>query len=130
MPYDELTYKHLNKLKQDIQGKISDNTGEASRSLTIEGNTLFGNDYIYYLANGSAPWKNPEKWRGLGFHMQESGWNKTNPYAAAFNIAHFGNAVYRGERNGLPLDNMVNDMLDELHKELPEYAKAEVLKWL
>lgn len=134
MPYSELTYKHLNNLKQKIQEDIStnnmNNTGGASQSLEIQENKLLGNDYIYYLAHGSAPWKNPENWKGLGFYMQKDGWNKVNPYAAAYKIAHEGNAVFRKERQGLQIDKLVNDTINDLTKELPDYAAAEALKWL
>ena len=53
MPYEELTYKHLNNLRDEIRAQMSakglDDTKSASNSLEIEGNKLTGNDYIYFL---------------------------------------------------------------------------------
>src|SRR5512142_2868581 len=59
MNYNELTAKHLEKLKQRIQDAMSsknlDASGEASASLEVNGNKLLGIDYLYYLDKGRGP---------------------------------------------------------------------------
>lgn len=134
MTRDELTYKHLTRLKERIISEMKTlnmtNTGDAISSLEVMDNQLIGNDYIYYLVYGSKPWKNPEKYKYLGILLRDAGWNKTNPFAAAYKIAHEGSAIYRGKRKGLPLEQLIDDMLEELYAELHENEKVEVLKFL
>lgn len=134
MSFETLTHKHLTNLKSEIQAVMAsknlDNTGDAYQSLEVSGNQLIGLDYIFYLDKGSAPWQNPSNYKALGYILTKNGWSKINPYAAAWSIANLGSQIYRNNAKGLQLDLLVNNMLEDLTKELPDEAAAEALKWL
>jgi len=136
MSYEKLTARHLNLLKARISDTLAakgiDNTGGASASLEVKGNKLMGNDYLYYLDQGSKPWTHPQDYKSLGFILDKSGWAKNrgvNPYAAAYGIANKGSRIFRDKSKGIQLDSLVDEMLENLIKELPDEVAAEVLKW-
>jgi hypothetical protein len=134
MNFEALTQKHLNNLKANIQSVMASkniyNSGQASESLEVVDNKLLGNHYIYYLDKGSAPWSNPGNYKALGYILTKNGWAKINPYAAAWAIAHKGSQIFQNNSKGIELDMLVDNMLDELIKELPDEAAVEALKWL
>lgn len=131
---EEIIYKHLNRLKENIIKEMRSlgmiNTGGAINSLEVEENKLLGNNYLYYLVYGSKPWKNPENYKYLGILLKDAGWNKTNPFAAAYKIANEGSSIYRGERKRLDLERLIDDMLNELYEDIAENEKIEILKFL
>ena len=63
MPYEELTRKHLNNLKQRIeqmmQTKGLNASGSTVDSLEIRDNKLLGDEAFYYLDKGRGPGKFP-----------------------------------------------------------------------
>jgi len=134
MNYSDATKKTLESIKKKIEDTINakglNNSGEALNSLEIDGNQLLGNDYIYYLDKGSAPWVDPTKYKSLGYILSLQGWNKYPPYAAAYSIANYGSKIFQNKSLGLQLDNIIEESIDELIKELPEVAAMEALKWL
>lgn len=138
MSFESLTHKHLNTLKENIQREMSsknlDNTGEASNSLEVKGNQLLGNDYIYYLDQGRRPGKFPPVQNLRDWVRSKLGLDSAEAKQVAFligrKIANEGTTIYRNKSKGIELDSLVNEMLDNLTKELPEQAAAEVLKWL
>jgi len=136
MSYEALTAKHLNNLKEKIQRTIAskglDNSGEAFNSLEVKGNQLLGNDYIYFLDQGRAPGKFPPtliSWvkNKLGLEGSEA---KQVDFLVRRKIARDGTNIYRNKSKGIELDTLVEDTLNELTKELPDYAASEALKWL
>ena len=135
MNYNELTHKHLTALKEKIQRQITskglDNSGEAFNSLEVNGNKLFGNDYIYYLDKGRAPGKFPPtliNWvrNKLGLQGSEA---KQVDFLVRRKIAREGTEIFRNNSKGIELARLVDETLDELIKELPEQVAVEVLKW-
>lgn len=138
MSFETLTHKHLTNLKSEIQAVMAsknlDNTGEASQSLEISGNQLIGLDYIFYLDKGRSPGKFPpvqnlRDWveSKLGLSSKES---KSVAFLIGRKMANEGSGIYRNNAKGLQLELLVNNMLEDLTKELPDEAAAEALKWL
>lgn len=136
MSYEIKTAKALNELKQNIQSTLAaknlDNTGEASMSLEVNGSQLLGNDYIYYLDQGRRPGKFPPSlidWvrNKLGLKGNEA---KQVDFLVRRKISREGTEIFKNKSNGLELDKLVNEMLDNLIKELPNEVAAEGLKWL
>lgn len=138
MPYNELTSKHLNNLKSKLQETISSkgmgNTGGAYDSLEVKGNQLLGNDYIYYLDQGRRPGKFPpvknmQEWvsQKLGLQGNEM---KRAAYAIGLSMKENGTKIYQDKSKGIQLENLVNEMLEDLYKELPNEVAVEALRWL
>lgn len=138
MSYETLTRKHLenlrDKLREEIASRGMDSSGGAFDSLEVSGNQLLGNDYIYYLVNGRGPGKFPPvanivEWvrTKLGLEGREA---RQAAYLIGRKISLQGTSIFRDKSKGLPLDALVEEMLDELTKEVAEEAKVEVLKWL
>jgi len=136
MNFDALTAKYLGNLKEKIQGAIAskglDNSGEAFNSLEVKGSQLLGNDYIYYLDKGRGPGKFPPTLIGwiknkLGLEGTEA---KQVDFLVRRKIAREGTEIFKNNSKGIELDNLVNEMVDELIKELPGAVTVEVLKWL
>lgn len=136
MSYEELTAKHLNSLKEKIQGTIAskglDNSGDAFNSLEVSGSKLLGNDYIYFLDKGRAPGKFPPSLMGwinnkLGLKDREA---KQVDFLVRRKISREGTEIFKNKSKGLELDKLVDEMLDELIKELPDQVAVEALKWL
>jgi len=133
MPYEEVTKKTLEELRDKIRAKIPNNTGDAASSLEIDGNKLLGNDYIYYLDKGSKPWANPDKYKSLGYVLGLSGWAEKkgiNPYAAAYGIAHNGSSIFRHPEKGIQLDSLVNETIENLYETIKEQAVIEAKTFL
>jgi len=138
MSYDELTYKHLNNLKDKIRDvlrfKNLDNTGDAENSLEISGNELLGNDYIYYLDKGRGSGKFPPVNNIVEWVRSKLGLTGTESKQVAFlvgrKIANEGTEIFKDNSKGIELDKLVDETLKELLKELPDKAAAEALTWL
>ena len=134
MPYDQVTNKHLNNLKAKIAERIPNNTGGAASSLEVKGNQLLGNDYIYYLDQGRRPGrfppvKNMIEWVNskLGIQGKEA---KSIAFLVGRKLANEGSEIFKDKSKGIRLDELIDETLEELYKELPNEAAAEVLKWL
>lgn len=139
MPYDELTQKHLENLKKNIQQAMSskglDNSGQASQSLEVDGNKLLGANYIYYLDQGRRPGKFPpirsiQDWILNKLGLDAYGKDKGIAYLVGRKISNEGTDIFKNRAKGIQLDELVDDMLNELYKELPDEVAAEALKWL
>lgn len=138
MNYDELTYKHLSKLSDSIANAIESkgliNSGDVIRSLEIKGNKLLANDYIYYLDQGRGPGKYPPMMSLRQWVMNKLGVEPDEVNSIAYlisrKIARDGTDIFRNSAKGIQLDILVDAMLEEITKELPEVAAAEALKWL
>lgn len=136
MSYETLTAKHLNNLKEKIKSTLAekniDNSGEASLSLEVKESQLLGNHYIYYLNQGRGPGKFPPSMMGwirdkLGLHGVEA---KQVDFLVRRKIAREGTEIFKNKSKGLEFDKLVDDMLDEIIKELPNEVAVEALKWL
>jgi hypothetical protein len=138
MPYDDITEKYLSLLKEDIADTIKtkgiSDTGSAIDSLEVKGNTLLGNDYIFALDKGRKPGKFPpvkniRDWvrRKLGVKEREV---NGVAYVIGRKISEDGTRIYNDPKEGIELDKKVESMLEELYKELPNYAAAEATKYL
>jgi hypothetical protein len=138
MNFDELTNKHLgnlsNKIAETLAAKNLDNTGSAIRSLEIKGNQLLGNDYIYYLDKGRAPGKFPPVQTIRDWVSQKLGVDNkivnSIAYLVGRKISKEGTAIFKNSSKGLQLDILVEEMLEDLTKELPEKMAAEALTWV
>lgn len=138
MSFETLTHKHLNNLKVEIQSVMAaknlDNTGEASQSLEVSGNKLTGNDYIFYLDTGRAPGKFPpvqniRDWVRLKLGISGRDLNSVS-FLIGRKLANEGSGIYRNKAKGIQLDLLVDKMLDDLLKELPNEAAVEAQTWL
>jgi len=116
-----------------IKEDINDYSGKASQSLKVEidGNTVIsiGADYIELLNRGSHPWSNPDKYKSLGFILNKNGWAVSkglNPYAVAYNLAHFGSQIFQGKKKGLQIEDKKERLQKELKEQLPQYIKIDV----
>lgn len=135
MNFDKITAKHLDQLKSRIADTLAakgiDNTGEASASLEVSGNQLLGNDYLYYLDQGRKSGKFPPSLMGwirtkLGLEGKEA---KQVDFLVRRKISREGTEIYKNRANGIELDSLVSEMLENLVKDVGEAAKVEVLKW-
>ncbi len=138
MNFKELSEKHLTELAKRIQGvMISKNMvagGEAFNSLEVKGNKLLGASYLYYLDKGRAPGGWPplsaiRDWirNKLNIPVQEE---KAAMFLIGRKIARDGTSIYRNNSKGLQLDTLIDEMLENLTKELPEKMAAEAFTWL
>jgi hypothetical protein len=139
MNFDEITTKHLERLKlsigQTIINKGLDDSGAAIDSLEVQGNKLLGNDYIYFLDQGRGPGKFPpvtniRDWvrRKLGVEDKEV---NGISYVIGRKISREGTSIFNNKSKGIELDNLIDEMLQELYDELPEamFAQKEVMTW-
>lgn len=116
-----------------IRDAMPKDEGTAAQSIhiKIQGDEIqsVGSYYIEYLDRGSAPWKNPEQFKKLGFILDKSGWadrKNTNPYAAAYSIAHYGSQIYRGRKTGIELDQKLDDLNKRLMQKIPKFVNREI----
>lgn len=139
MPYDELIRKHLENLKEKIIFQMSskgiDNTGAASASLEVKDNELLGYDYIYFIDKGRRPGRFPpvniiRDWVRSKLGISEERENNSVAFLVGRKIANEGTNIYQNQSRGIELDRLVEETLNELQKELPEYAATEALKYL
>ena len=134
MPYDQITNKHLNNLKNKIAERIPNNTGGAVSSLEVSGNQLLGNDYIYYLDQGRAPGRFPPIQNIREWVNSKLGLSGKEGNSVAFligrKLANEGSEIFKDKSKGIRLDELIDETLDELYKEIPNEAALEVLKWL
>jgi hypothetical protein len=124
----------MRKIQELMKSKELDNTGEASSSLEVQGNKLLGIDYFYYLDHGRGPGKFPpvDKIRDwvsskLGITGKEI---NSIAYLIGRKISNEGSEIYKDNSLGIELDRLIDETLEELNKELPDAAAAEVMKWL
>lgn len=106
-------------------------SGMTSESLEVRGNQLLGDESIFYLDKGRGPGKFPpvdniRQWVRQKLGLEDDG----VAYLVGRKIATEGTEIYKDNSLGLELDRLIDEMLEELNKELPEAAAAEALKWL
>lgn len=138
MPFDELTYKHLNRLSETIRQVMKEknlsNTGGAEASLEVKGNRLLGNDYIYFLDQGRKPGKFPPVTTMRDYVREKLLIEEKEVNQVAFlvgrKIKRDGTDIFRNSAKGLQLDRLVDNMLEELYKEIPETATVYAKKLL
>ena len=137
MPFNELTQKHLNNLKNKIiqimDSKDMNDTGGTKASLEIRGNELLGNEPIYYLDQGRRPGGYPPpdimlKWVESKLKLQDTE-AKQVAFLISRKIAEDGSIIYNDKSQGLQLDDLIENTLDELYKELPLATEVEILKF-
>ena len=137
--FENITKKHLNELKKEIENDMSskglNNTKSAVNSLEVKGNTLWGNSYIYFLDKGRRPGKFPpvnamRDWVRSKLGITNDNENKSVAFLVGRKISNFGTNIFRDKSKGIQLDNKVNNMLNNLYEELQGEAKAEALTWL
>ena len=124
--------KEVREFAQSIKNDINNHSGKAGGSLRIVSKPnnikLIGVDYIEILNRGSGPWQNPENYKSLGFRLKD--WAKSkgiNPFAAAFNIAHFGSQIFQKKKPGLQIEKKRDELQNKLNRGVPRRAKADVL---
>ncbi len=138
MPYEIITQKHLQNLKVRIQQVMSakslDNTGSASASLEVNSNKLLGNDYIYYIDHGRGPGRFPPVDNIRNWVRDKLGVGGRELNSVSFlvgrKISEQGTEIFKDRSKGIELDILINEMIEELCKELPDEMKTEVLSWL
>lgn len=129
----------VRRTNDQIRQDIPKDEGKAAQSIHIElhGNEIqsVGSSYIEYLDRGSAPWKNPEQYKKLGYILDKSGWadrNNTSAYAAAYSIAHKGSQIYQGKKTGIQLDQKLKDLSARLAQKIPKFVADNIktqMKW-
>jgi len=121
-----------------INRKLVD-TGKSIESLKIESSNnnvkLLGVDYLEFLERGSRPWadKSLKSKRKLGYILKVSGWaarKGVNPYAVASVIVESGSQIFRNERAGIEVDNLVSDFKNRLNARITSFAKLEIERGL
>jgi hypothetical protein len=136
MSYEITTAKALEGLKQKILTEMSRKkmyaSGETAESLEVKENKLLGSESIYFLDQGRAPGKFPPSLMAwvrdkLGLRGAEA--DQVN-YLVRRKIANEGTEIYKNKSKGLELNKLVDEMLENLTKELPNEVAAEALKWL
>lgn len=126
------------EIRSDLSSKGFDDSGEAANSLRItktkKSVTSHGVFYIEYLDRGSAPWRNPNQYKKLGFILSAdvSDWafrkaTDISPYAIAHTIAHKGNSIYRNPSSGLTILRKIDDLKVKIKNNAPFWAKADIL---
>ncbi len=123
-----------NEIKNDLSSKNIDNTGEASNSIRIEVSetkekiniTSKGIDYLYYLDQGRAPGKFPPVDKIYDWVINKP--VDINPYLVGRKIAKEGTAIFRNRSKGIMLHEKRRELLDEINKKSPEWAKNDMLK--
>jgi hypothetical protein len=138
MTREELTNKHLERLKENIQRSISDKgmtyTGGAAASLEVKDNQLLGNDYIYFLEYGRKPGKYPpvkpiRDWVRDKLGVADKEVNSVG-FLVSRKIANIGTDIHTGARPNLGLEAMVEETLESLVKELGENEQIEILTFI
>jgi len=136
MNFEELIKKHLTNLQERIKNELAskniDASGDASKSLEVKGNQLLGNDYLYFVDQGRKPGKFPPSlinWvrQKLGLEEREA---KQVDFLIRRKIAREGTEIFKDKTKGLQVETLVNEMLDELLKELQDEAVVEAKTWL
>ena len=119
---------------EEIIRDMPKDEGTAANSLRVEevGSEVrsIGLARIEYLDRGTRPWKDKSKWKYLGFILDESGWAERkgrNPYAAAYNIAHFGSQIFQGKKQGIQLDKKIEELKQRLMQKLPNFVRMEII---
>lgn len=138
MPYEQLTARVLNGIKDKIRDRLAernlDNTGEAGLSLEVRGAELWGADYLYYLDQGRGPGKFPPPSNIIGWVRSKLGLDDTEAKQVAYligrKISKEGTDIWRNKTKGIQLDQLIEEALEELEEEIAEQAKVEVLSWL
>jgi len=139
MPYNELTNKYLEGLKTKIRevmfAKNLNDTSGTSESLEIQENKLLANSEIYFLDQGRSPGTFPpvdkiKEWMvnklGLDAYGEDSG----IAFLIGRKMKNEGSEIFKDKSKGIQLDTLVDEMLNELLKELPDTVAVEALKWL
>lgn len=140
MPYNKLTAKHLNRLKDRIKEtfliKNLNDTGGAVNSLEVieSENALVGNDYIYFLDQGRRPGSFPpvdniREWVRNKLNVSDKEVNGV-AYVVGRKIANEGTEIYKDKSKGLQLDDLIEDMLKNLYADIPNEVEIEAKKFL
>ena len=135
---EEVTKKNLEKLSERIAKRIDErglnSSGSAKDSLEVKDNKLYGNDYIYFLDKGRRPGKFPPVQNMLEWVRRKLGITDESANSIAYlvgrKISREGTAIYKDNKKGLQLDELIDETIDDIIKELPEVAKVDALKWL
>jgi hypothetical protein len=138
MPYEQLTVRILNSLKDRIRDALSaknlDNTGEAGMSLEVRGDELWGAEYLYYLDQGRGPGKFPPPSNIIAWVRSKLGIEDSEARQVAFlvgrKISKQGTEIWRNKAKGIQLDELIAETLDELDSEIGDEVKMEALTWL
>lgn len=143
---EKILYNGLNEMGESIaeairQYNLSDTGDSQMFEVEINGNrlTLYGVPYLIYLVNGRPPGKFPpvEKIReyvernriSFEFNGRELTSNQV-AYLIGRGIAEKGTRIYRGEIEGLPLDTLINDKLDEIMPKIADQAALNIVSTL
>jgi hypothetical protein len=118
-----------------MASKGLDNSRQASQSLEVKGNRLLGSEYIYYLDKGRGPGKFPpmkniQDWILNKLGLDAYGKDKGVAFVIGRKIAREGTGIFKNSSKGIQLDLLVESMLEDLTKELPNEMAAEALKWV
>lgn len=142
MSIEKTIYRAIQRLgveiSRDIQRKGLEDTGAAQQfNVNITGNKiqLIGVNYIDYLVNGRPPGKFPpvdkirEYVRRNGIQMEIDGRILTEDQAAYVigrSIALEGTKIFRGEKQGVELEKIVDNWTKKLLKDIGNNAVEKV----
>lgn len=138
MRFDRTTNKTLVKIRDAIINQINtkniSSTGEAINSLEIQENKLLGNDYIFFLDKGRAPGRFPpvENIRDWVRAKIKPAENTVNQFAflVGRKISREGTEIYKNPSKGIGLDNIINEAIEQMLKDIPGEASIEAKKFL
>lgn len=136
----------LEKLGQDIGNSITDlgmSDSGASKEFEVEiGNgraRLLGVHYLKFLVDGRPPGKFPPVDKILSYVRRNSisiNYNgkqlneKQTAYLIGKGIAEMGTRIYRGEKEGIPLNDLIDTGIQSLLTQVADNAVKNVVKKL
>jgi hypothetical protein len=137
MNFEKATTKGLEQLakriKEQLQSKGIDNTGDAGNSLEVQDNTLLGYEYIYFLDQGRAPGKFPpvsniRDWVRTKLGIDEKKADSV-AYLVGRKISQEGTKIWKDKSKGLELDVLINEMLEQIYEDVSEEMKVNIIKF-
>ena len=111
-------------IKTEITSKGMNTTGSAVNSLSIKGNKLYGNSYIYQLVHGRKPGKFPpvqalRDWVRAKLKVDEKKVNSV-AYLVGRKIARHGTDIFLKKRDGVDLETLLTKADEDLTKRIAE----------
>lgn len=103
---------------------------------------IIGPDYFKYLVHGRGPGKQPPPERMLKWVQQnptiyaqfKAAYKNASEKSLAFlvgrKIARYGTDIFQGKKQGIAMNNIVHDSIQEVFKQLPNTLGKDILQRL
>ena len=143
MPLIDIIVKEVEQFNKDLarilQVRNLVDTRRALKSLRVVKSSRavlsVGVDYLEFLDRGSGPWadKSQKSKLKLGFILKVSGWaarKGVNPWAAASVIVESGSQIFRGEKAGIEINNLISDFTKRLVVSVTAFSSLQITRGL